>query len=211
MKLPALKEIIEERKEKAIACLSDSFARNRLPLEEYERLVEYINKIESERELVVVEKIVAEHSGTPGRTESSRFSDGNETPVYDEDDDENEPDYPHPSRSSSNVAILSSRTFSGPLKSGSELVSILGSGYIKVRKADLAKRQTVLNVVSILGDIVIAVESGIQVNNKVMPVLGNSSVNHKVTKQALQGDPELVISGVALLGSISVKLIKEVR
>ena len=61
MNLPALKEIVEERKEKAIENLSDSFAKNRLPLEEYERLVEYINKIESERELIVVEKIVAEY------------------------------------------------------------------------------------------------------------------------------------------------------
>jgi hypothetical protein len=64
MKLPALKEIIEERKEKAIENLSDSFAKNKLPLEEYERLVEYIQKIESERELIVVEKMVAEYGGS---------------------------------------------------------------------------------------------------------------------------------------------------
>ena len=194
MKLPALKEIIEERKGKAIESLSDSFAKNRLPLEEYERLVEYINKIESERELVLVEKIVAEHCQP-------------ETPVYDDDDDE--PDYPSSSRSSSNVAILSSRTFSGPLKSGTELISILGSGYIKVRKADLTKRQTVLNVVSILGDSTISVESGIRVKNKAISILGGSSVNSKVSKLAQQNEPELVISGIALLGSITVKLIKE--
>jgi hypothetical protein len=69
MNIPALKEIVEERKEKAIDSLSSSFAKNKLPLEEYERLVEYINKIESERELVVVEKMVAEYgagSGEPG-------------------------------------------------------------------------------------------------------------------------------------------------
>ena len=33
MKLPALREIVEERKEKAIENLSDSFAKNKLPLE----------------------------------------------------------------------------------------------------------------------------------------------------------------------------------
>ena len=196
MKLPALKEIIEERREKAIESLSDSFAKNRLPLEEYERLVEYINKIESERELVLVEKIVAEYNQP-------------ETPVYDDDEYEDEHDYPHYPRSSSNVAVLSSRTFSGPLKSGSELVSILGSGYIKVRKADLAQRQSVLNAVSILGDIVIAVESGIRVKNRALPILGSSSVNHRVSKQAQQDGPEVVITGVAILGNITVKLIKE--
>ena len=199
MKLPALKEIIEERKGKAIESLSDSFAKNKLPLEEYERLVEYINKIESERELVLVERIVAEHGGS---------SSGGETETYDDDDDDEE-DYGQPSRSSENVAVLSSRTFSGPLKSGSDFVSVLGSGYIKVRKADLTKRQTVMNVVSILGDSVIQVESGIRVSNKVIPILGSSSVNNKVNKQAQQSEPEIVIQGIALLGGVTVKLIKD--
>ena len=196
MKLPALKEIIEERKGKAIESLSDSFAKNRLPLEEYERLVDYINKIESERELVLVEKLVAEHGGS-------------ETPAYDEDDDEDEPENFRVSRSSSNVAILSSRNFAGPLKSGTEIVSILGSGHIKIRRADLSKKKTVLNVVSILGENVVSVESGIKVTNKVLPILADSSVSSKINKQAQQGDPELVIKGIALLGEFSVKLIKE--
>ena len=196
MKLPALKEIIEERKGKAIESLSDSFAKNRLPLEEYERLVDYINKIESERELVLVEKLVAEHGGS-------------ETSAYDEDDDEDEPENFRVSRSSSNVAILSSRNFAGPLKSGTEIVSILGSGHIKIRRADLSKKKTVLNVVSILGENVVSVESGIKVTNKVLPILADSSVSSKINKQAQQGDPELVIKGIALLGEFSVKLIKE--
>ena len=201
MKLPALKEIIEERKVKAIDSLSDSFAKNKLPLEEYERLVDYINKIESERELVLVEKIVAEHGA---------ISTGSGRDVYpDDDDDDDAAEYSRFARSSSNVAILSSRTFSGPLKSGTEIISILGSGCLKVRKADLSKRQTIVNVVSILGDCVICVESGIRVKNKVIPILADSSVNQKVSNQASQNDPELIISGVALLSDIRVKLIKE--
>jgi len=198
VKLPALKELIEERKEKAVLSLSESFAKNRLPLEEYERLVEYINKIESERELVLVEKIVAEHGGA-------------ETPVYDspDEDDEDELEYKATRSSSVNLALLSSRSFSGELKSGTEYISILGSSYIKIRKADLRKQKTVLSLVSILGDIVIHVESGVRVRNKAIPVLGSASVNSKVSKQAQQNDPEIVISGIALLGSITVKLVKD--
>jgi len=196
MKLPALKEIIEERREKAIESLSDSFAKNRLPLEEYERLVEYINKIESERELVLVEKIVAEYNQP-------------ETPVYDDDEYEDGPVYPHSSGSSSNIAVLSSRTFSGPLKQGSDFVSVLGSAYVKIRKADLTRQQTVVNVVSVLGDITISVESGIRVRNRAIPILGSSSGSNKVNKMAQQSGPELVITGVAVLGNITVKLIKE--
>ena len=177
--------------------LSDSFAKNRLPLEEYERLVEYINKIESERELALIEKIVAEHGGS-------------ETPAYEDEDDDDDDVRDYKSyRPSVNLAVLSSRTFSGPLKSDAEYINVLGTSSINIRKADLRKRKTAFNVVSVLGDSTIYVESGIRVRNKTIPILGSSTVNSKVSKLAQQDDPEIVISGVALLGSVNVKLIKD--
>jgi hypothetical protein len=200
MKLPALKEIVEERKEKAIENLSDSFAKNKLPLEEYERLVEYIQKIESERELIVVEKMVAEYGG----------SDLPKEKVYEEDDDEVD-NYPEQTRQGGSFTILSSRTISGPVESGMQFVSILGSEHIKIRKAELNRRKTVLNVVSILGESIITVESGIRVINKAIPVLGSAWTDRKVERSAETGGPELIISGAALLGNITVKLIKDQR
>jgi len=201
-KLPALKEIVEERKEKAIENLSDSFAKNQLPLEEYERLVEYIQKIESERELIVVEKMVAEYDGSELPKKSAYG--GNKLP--DEDD---KVDYYHsPEHQGSSLAILSSRNISGPVESGMQFVSILGSEHIKVRKADLSRRKTVLNVVSILGECVISVESGIRVSNQAIPILGGAWTDRKVERDAEDGEPELVISGAALLGNITVNLLK---
>ena len=201
MKLPALREIVEERKEKAIQDLSDSYAKNRLPLEEYERLVEYINKIESERELIVVEKIVAEYRGNDMAGEAPN------APFYDDDD---EPDrYRNHSAAGNSLTVLSSRVLNGPLRSGAQYVSILGSTVIKVRKEDLPKRRTTLDVVSILGECVVYVEPGIRVVNNAIPILGGSWTNGKVNKQARDGGPELVISGAALLGNITVKLLKE--
>ena len=199
MKPLALREIIEERKEKAIETLSDSYAKNKLPLEEYERLAEYINKIESERELVVVEKMVSEYSGD-GTDKKPAY--------YDDEDDDDEPvSYNRPL--SNGLTVLSSRNVSGSLKSGTQFVSILGSTQIKVRKEDLGRKKTVLNVVSILGDNVIFVEPGIRVTNKAIPILGSAEVNQKVVRMARSGEPELVISGAALLGDISVKLLKD--
>jgi len=197
MKLPALKEIVEERKEKAIENLSDSFAKNKLPLEEYERLVEYIQKIESERELVVVEKMVAEYGGSEMPKEN----------VYEDDDDDEVDNSPRYTNQNSRLAILSSRTISGPVESGTQFVSLLGSEYIKIRKADLNRRKTVLNVVSILGECVIAVESGIKVSNRAIPILGSAWTDSKVERSAKTGDPELVIEGAALLGNITVRLL----
>jgi hypothetical protein len=197
MNIQPLKEIIEDRKEKAIENLSTSFAKDRLPLEEYERLVEYIHKIESERELVVVEKIVAEYGG-------------NETQSRQDDNDE--PDYYsghfQSSTNNSNLTILSSRTLSGPLKSGASFVSILGSCHVKVRKSDLSKKQTFLDVVTILGDCVISVESGIRVSNRTVPILGGAWTDQNVDKEAGR-EPELVISGAALLGNVTIKLLRQ--
>jgi len=199
MKLPALREIVEERKEKAIENLSDSFAKNKLPLEEYERLVEYIQKIESERELIVVEKMVAEY----GSSELPK------TNVYEDDDDDEADNYPGHANQGSSLTVLSSRTISGPVESGMQFVSILGSEHIKIRKADLNRRKTVLNVVSILGESVIAVESGIRVSNRAVPVLGGAWTDQKVNRNAGNGEFELVISGAALLGNITVVPLKE--
>ena len=200
--IPALKEIIDERKEKAVETLSSSYAKNRLPLEEYERLVEYINKIESERELIVVEKIVAEYK-VNDLSESKR-----DAPAFNDDEDDSiyaERSY---SNSKENLTVLSSRTFQGPLKSGSQFVSILGTEKIIIRKSDLRPGTTVLNLVSILGDSVVLVEQGICVTNRVVPVLGNSEIKFKDYKNAAGNDKELVISGAAILGNITVKLLK---
>jgi hypothetical protein len=199
MKLPALREIVEERKEKAIENLSDSFAKNKLPLEEYERLVEYIQKIESERELIVVEKMVAEYGG----------SESPKKDIYEDENDENEDNYPRNTHQGSSLTVLSSRTISGPVESGMQFVSILGSEHIKIRKVDLSRRKTVLNVVSILGESVISVESGIRVSNRAVPILGGAWTDRKVERSADNREPELVISGAALLGNITVKLLKE--
>jgi len=198
MKLPALREIVEERKEKAIENLSDSFAKNKLPLEEYERLVEYIQKIESERELIVVEKMVAEYGGSELPKKN----------VYEDEDDEVD-NYPGHVNQGSSLTVLSSRTIAGPVESGMQFVSILGSEHIKIRRADLSRRKTVLNVVSILGESVIAVESGIRVSNRAVPILGGAWTDQKVNKNARNGELELVISGAALLGNITVVPLKE--
>jgi len=196
--IPALKEIIDERKEKAVEALGASYSKNRLPLEEYERLVEYINKIESERELIVVEKIVAEYSGNDSSL--------NETA---QPDAENESYFPDRGYNSSreNLTVLSTRIFQGPVKSGSQFVSILGSEQIIIRKADLKAGQTILDIVSILGDSVVLVEQGINVINRAIPVLGNSDTKFNSYKN-VANDKELIISGAAILGNITVKTIK---
>ena len=190
-----LGQLIQERKEQAIESLSDSYAKSKLPLEEYERLVEYINKTESERELIVVEKIVAECAAVraPGDTHDTNAVMENATGEH---------------ISGSVLTVLSSRTFSGAVKSGTNFVSILGDGNIIIQKADLKAQETVLNIVSILGNTTISVEPGINVKHNVIPFLGNAEISKKVHKQAEAGGLELIIWGSAILGNVEVNLIK---
>jgi hypothetical protein len=194
--IPTLKELIDERKQKAVETLSISYAENRLPLEEYERIVEYINKIESERELIVVEKIVAEYS-----VNDSPASKKTEQPAYNDNGLYYTGAYKN---SKENMTVLSSRTFEGPLTSGSQFVNILGSEQIIIRKADLHSGQTVLNLVSILGDSVIFVEQGINVVNRTIPILGNSETKVKHYNNSVH-DKELIVSGASILGNITIK------
>ena len=110
--------------------------------------------------------------------------------------------------SKENLTVLSSRTFQGPLISGSQFVSILGTEQIIIRKSDLRSGQTVLNLVSILGDSIIMVEKGIRVVNRSIPILGNSEVRFKDNKYDLSGK-ELIVSGTAILGNITIKQLKD--
>jgi hypothetical protein len=85
----------------------------------------------------------------------------------------------------------------------------LGNCQIKIHKEDLKKKRTHLQVVSVLGDNEVFVESGIRVITKAIPILGNVETSHKLDKQAQAEALELVINGAALLGNISVRLLKE--
>lgn len=208
--IPMLREIIEKRKEKAVEILSSSYAKNNMPLEEYERLVEYINKIESERELSVVEKIVDQYSAEETKSgKTDRYDDDDSEYGPAEDDGPNDYSRYQYGGIPGGVAILSNRTVSGPLKSRSQYVSFLGSQQIKIRKSDLSKRRSTLEIVSILGETTIFVEPGIQVNNKAIPILGDARVDRKFFKQYRGDGPEINVTGFALLGSINVKPLNE--
>jgi hypothetical protein len=57
-----LTERKEARKNKLIEHLSEQYSQNRISLEEYERLIEYCTKIETDKELILLEKIIEENN-----------------------------------------------------------------------------------------------------------------------------------------------------
>jgi hypothetical protein len=55
---------LEDKKEEITEELSKQYSLNKISLEEYERLIEYAHKIETEKELIILEKIVNENNVT---------------------------------------------------------------------------------------------------------------------------------------------------
>lgn len=192
------KEIrLEERKNKVIEELSVQFSQNELPMEEYERLVEYINKAETERELAIIEKISRENSLYAGRTNDTQEERSSSYPRNTATDDEK-----------SSLALLSSRHLSGDFFTGKNhsLISILGEQKIDIDDGDLPNGRTEISVVSLLGETKINVPPNVRVKVNVVPILGESNVARNDSSFSGYG-PELVINGVAILSSIKVKYV----
>jgi hypothetical protein len=193
-----------ERKEQIVEALSFWFSHNALSMAEYERLLDYINKAESERELRFIEKIVEEGGRYAGK---------------DQDGDDQEPHRetaPVPGEggwTNFSFALLSSREISGEtLRSRPcSLVSLLGSHAVDIREGDLPPGRTKVDMVSILGETKITVPPGVAVTMRAFPLAGEAKVCRGVETQRSPGKPELVITGIALLGNITVKLRKEKR
>ena len=54
----------DEQKENLTRQLSEQYSQNIITVEEYERILEYINKIETRHEINIIEKIIQENNDT---------------------------------------------------------------------------------------------------------------------------------------------------
>jgi hypothetical protein len=53
---------IDEEKDKLTQKLSEQYSQNTINMEEYERILEYINKIETGKEISIIKKIIQENN-----------------------------------------------------------------------------------------------------------------------------------------------------
>jgi hypothetical protein len=187
---------IEERKARAIESLSVQFSRNVLPMDEYERLVEYIHRAESERELAIIEKIVDETALYAGvRQEGAPREAGDSSP-----------DMIKPA-----LTLLSTRIIPGEIlrRDNGAMITILGESIIDIQEGDLPPGRTVVNQITLLGTTEIRVPPNLAVSVSALPILGNITVARGVETRRYPGEPELIITGPVLLGEIHVRLRKD--
>jgi len=178
-------ETLDERKDKITEKLSSEYSLNHISLEEYERLIEYSHKIETEQEFRILEKII-EESKSADTANYARTAPSNIKKEY--------------------LTILSSRQTSGPITSGN-FVNILGSHQIILKEEDLINRETVFNVTVVLGSIEISIPDNVEVISNAAPLLANVSINENArTGEAVK---KLIINGTVILGTIDVKRKKD--
>jgi len=174
-------EIIEDKKSKIIDRLSSEYSHNNISLEEYERLIEYCHKIETDKELVILEKIIEGNNSVPKNSEQIKS--------YDND-------------AGNYSTILSSRKITGSLMSGN-FVNILGETKIYLNEEDLIENETVLNVFVVLGEIKIFVPENVDVICNVFPILGDASVREN--SRNIGNNKKLRVTGNVILGEIKIK------
>jgi hypothetical protein len=144
-------------------------------------LIEYVNRIETVKEVNFIEKIIQENSVN-----------ANELSVLHHKDDEK------------NLALFSWRTSTvvSHKGHGGNFDSIFGANRIIIDNLPLGK--TTINVNSIFGLVEIVVSKNVKLINKIKPIFAGVFASDEINKEG--GDlPELYIMGSAIFGNITIK------
>lgn len=181
---------VEARKRILIDVLTERYARDDLPVEEYERLVADIHRATDPRELAVVGDIV---SGSRREASAVRETENYATagPAYVQNE----------------AAVLTERRHSGAWlrKRNVAASTVLASQIFDFRDLALPPGETLLELFVILGSAEIIVPDDLAVRMEVVPVAGDASLGRGVLTREREGRPVLVVSGSVLLGSVAVK------
>jgi hypothetical protein len=186
---------VDEENTRLTEKLSDQYARNAINIEEYERLVDYINKIETKKEIVVVENIIQGYSSdhaveAPVREETSIFErrgGGEHTAIF-----------------SMRTTTLESRN-----GKGGTFVSLFGTNKIIADK--LPPGKTVIHLETIFGSTEIVVSRSIKIINKAGMIFSGTFGSEEAYDSSYEkshsderGSAELVIKGDVVFGNITI-------
>jgi hypothetical protein len=179
-------KVIDETRDSLIKELSEQYSHNSINMEEYERILDYLHKVETKKELAIIARIIRENS-----------VESNDSAAMQDDE------MPMLTMEENHLSLFSWRTTN--LKSingsGGTYTSLFGTNRIIVDS--LPRGRTVLNVNSIFGLTEIIVPENIKIVNKAAPIFGGifapSGINRKN-----EGQPELYITGAAIFGNITI-------
>jgi hypothetical protein len=184
---------INEEKDNLTKKLSEQYSQNIITMEEYERMLEYINKIETKNEVNIIERIIQE---------SNNENNGLMTAKDDE--------IILPKTREKHLSVFSWETTNlKPINgNGGKFTSLFGATRIIVD--NLPRGRTILNVNSIFGLTEIVISQEIKIINKTLPIFSGIFTPTEINKEGNEL-PELYIIGKAVFGNITIKTIEEVK
>jgi hypothetical protein len=161
-------------------------------MEEYERILDYINKIETKKEINIIGKVIQENNNEDNKLTEVQSS---------------ESIIPKPKEK--NLSLFSWRTITlKPISgSGGRFTSLFGVNRIIVD--NLPKGRTIIKVNSIFGLTEIILSQKVKIINKTIPIFAGIFAPNEIIKVG-EELPELYIAGRAVFGNITVRTIEEV-
>jgi len=183
----------DEEKSRLTEKSSDLYSAGIINIEEYERLIEYINKIETKKEIAIIDGFVQGYNS----------SNVNHAPVREDASGNRGIPAKNKNANKEHIAVFSWRTSNlEPVNGrGGKFVSIFGANRIIVD--NLPPGKTVLKTETVFGLTEIVVSRNIRVTNKAEAVFAGVFG----ADEANGGDPdvpELVIKGDVVFGGLSI-------
>jgi len=185
------------RKQKIIDSLTDSYARDAIDADEYER------RVGKAQEAGTIEDLEAVLAGLPagasgvkdGQTGGTAYSDNSRNSGYAE--------AIHPETA---FCLMSGRNMSGNrLSKGAQVFALMGGVNMDFRNTRLPPGETKVEVFAMMGGVEIIVPPGLAVNSSLIAIMGGTDIKRNVKTEPYPGEPYLTISGLVLMGGVDVK------
>ncbi|GHU75300.1 hypothetical protein FACS189461_1300 [Spirochaetia bacterium] len=171
----------EEEKDKLTQKLSEQYAKSTVTMEEYERILEYINKIETKKEITIIEKIIDENSANNSEVTLLQ------TAV--------------PQTAEEHTSVFSWRA-STVKATNEKYITVFGAHQIIAD--DLPKGRTVIDVETTFGLTEIIVPKNVKITTNVKSIFSGIFM-HGEAGETETGGPELYINGKAVFSDITIK------
>jgi len=178
---------IEDEKNRLTVKLSDQYSRNVITLDEYERLLDYINKIETTKEISIANNMlqVYKPAESPEPDNVTGIFDFFKGQRYD--------------------TIFSNRTVNVESKNGNGGKFSVVFGTNKIIVANLPPGKTVINIECVFGSIEILLCQNVKITNSINPVFSNVDILHD--RYVDEYIPELHVKGEVVFGNVTIKRI----
>lgn len=189
-----MSRLLEDERNRVLDALSEAFSRDRIGLEDYERLVTETSAAKSLADLenvagrngLALQTAPASHAQPAQRTYSPS---------------RNAPNLP-----STSVAIFSGSELKGKFRvnKGHKALAVFGGVDIDLRDAEIPEGGMVIDCVAAFGGIEIKVPDDVNVVTNGFGIFGGFSSKHNDSE--IPGAPTIHVRGMAIFGGVDVKI-----